>query len=107
MPAGLSKDIIFLFCGILRSFALESQPEKLNGVISPDGVSLLCLAIFAIVTGGYLVFRHYHHVLSGGPEDTARRKAYDNLRASLADGGNPARLYAQWLERALHLVERF
>ncbi|HWC63915.1 MAG TPA: hypothetical protein VG501_09850, partial [Rhizomicrobium sp.] len=107
MPAGLSKDIVFLFGGILLSFALESQREKLNGLISPDDVSLLCLAIFAILTGGYLVFRHYHNVLAGGGEDSTRRKAYDRLRASLADGGNPARLYAMWLERGLNLVGRF
>jgi hypothetical protein len=109
MPTGLSKDIVFLFGGILLSFALESQREKLNGVISPDNVSLLCLAVFAILTGFYLAFRHYHNVLgaSGGPGESARHKAYERLRASLAEGGNPARLYAMWLERGLHLVERF
>src|SRR6185295_3923437 len=55
---------------------------------------------------GYPVFRHYHAILSaaGG---SSRRYAYDELRASLSSGGTPARLYAKWLERALHVVERF
>src|ERR1700761_7775355 len=107
MPTGLSKDIVFLFGGILLSFALESERTKLTDVVSSDLLSLLCLGIFAVLTGGYLVFRHYHTVLNagGGAEGTARRAAYDNLRASLSDGGNPAKLYARWLEKGLRAVE--
>ena len=59
--------------------------------------------------GGYLVFRHYHGILSAGGHaaGSARRKAYDDLRASLSTGGTPALLYAKWLEKALHFVEQF
>lgn len=109
MTRGLSKDIIFLVAGILLSFALESQRQKLNGLISPDNLSLACLALFALLTGGYIIFHRYHNILTGcnSPEGSSLRKAYDNLRNSLSDGGNPAQLYAVWLERTLHVIERF
>jgi len=87
MPTGLSKDIVFLFGGILLSFGLESERSKLAGVVSSDLLSLICLGVFAIVTGGYLAFRHYHSILSAGGShaESPRRKAYDNLRASLTE----------------------
>ena len=108
MPTGLTKDIVFLFGGVLLSFALESARGKLVGVFSSGYVSLLCLALFLIVTGSYLIFRHYHKLLcAGGGDGRTRRTPYDDLRSSLGDGGTPARLYAKWLERALHAVERF
>jgi hypothetical protein len=109
MPTGLSKDIVFLFGGILLSFALETERTKLAGVVSSDLLSLLCLGVFAILTGGYLAFRHYHSVLSagGGAEGSTRRASYDHLRESLSEGGNPAKLYARWLEKGLRAVEHF
>ena len=109
MPTGLSKDIVFLFGGIFLSFALESERGALASVVGPDTFSLICLGVFAILTGTYLAFRHYHSVLSagGGHEGSARRQAYDHLRVTLAEGGNPARLYAQWLEKALRAIEHF
>jgi hypothetical protein len=108
MPAGLSKDIVFLFGGILLSFALESERRRLDGVIGSDALTLVCLAIFALLTGGYLIFRYYHNLLGAGPGSggSARHRAYENLRVSLSEGGSPARLYVLWLERSLHLVER-
>jgi hypothetical protein len=109
MPTGLSKDVVFLLGGILLSFALETQRRWLDKFVSDDNLGLISLAVFVLLTGGYLVFRHYHGVLSAaaGQEGSARRKAYDNLRTSLSVGGSPAALYSVWLERALHLVERF
>src|SRR3954467_13655622 len=109
MPIGLSKDVVFLFGGIFLSFALESQRAALAGVISSDLLSLLCLGIFVTLTGGYLAFRRYHNILSAGGdrEGAPRRKAYDHLRASLTDGGNPAQIYARWLEKALRAVEHW
>jgi hypothetical protein len=109
MPTGVSKDIIFLLGGILLSFALETQRRRLDNFVSDDSLGLISLAVFALLTGGYLVFRHYHNVLSAaaGQEGSARRKAYDDLRTSLSEGGSPAMLYTAWLERALHLAERF
>ena len=109
MLTNLTKDIIFLFGGVLLSFALESQRSKLSGIASPGYQSLICLAFFAVVTCGYLVIRHYHAILSigGVAGGSSRRQAYDDLRESLSTGGTPARLYAKWLEKALHVVERF
>jgi hypothetical protein len=109
MPTHLTKDLIFLFGGVLLSFALESERSRLSGVISPGYLSLICLAILGAFTCGYLVFRHYHAILSAGGSagGSSRRQAYDDLRASLSIGGKPALLYAKWLETCLHLVERF
>lgn len=107
MLRGLSKDLVFLLGGIFLSFALESQRNALGGIFSSDILSLLCLCLFAVLTGGYLAFRHYHDILTAaGHEGSPRHKAYERLRASLTDGGNPAQLYAQWLERAMQAVER-
>ena len=44
MPTNLTKDIIFLFGGVLLSFVLESQRSKLGGFVSPGYQSLICLA---------------------------------------------------------------
>ncbi len=107
MPTNLTKDIIFLFGGVLLSFALESQRSKLSGVVSPGYQSLICLAFFVAVTCGYLVFRRYHAILSMGADGSSGSQAYDDLRESLSTGGTPARLYAKWLEKTLHVVERF
>lgn len=109
MHKGLSKDFVFLFSGIVLSFALESQRGALAGLFSSDILSLLCLFLFLALTAGYLAYRHYHDILAAGGlrrGSSPRRDAYDNLRESLADGGNPAQLYAQWLEKALRFVEK-
>jgi hypothetical protein len=105
----MGKDLIFLFGGVLLSFALESERSQLSGVVSPGYLSLICLAVFAVLTCGYLVFRHYHAILGAGQaaDGSSHRQAYRDLRASLSTGGTPARLYAKWLEGALHVVERF
>ena len=108
MPTKLGKDIVFLFGGVLLSFALETERSKLSSVFSPGYLSLICLGVLMVLTAGYLVFRHYHAILGGeGIARGSRRQAYDDLRESLTAGGTPARLYANWLERALHLVEDF
>lgn len=108
MIKGLSKDLVFLFGGIFLSFALESERGALSAVFSSDILSLLCLGLFTFLTGGYLAFRHYHHILTagGGHEGSARRQSYEHLRASMSEGGSPAHIYAQWLERALRIVEQ-
>lgn len=108
MLKGLSKDFVFLFGGIVLSFALESERGVLGGMLGSDVMSLLCLCLFVGLTGFYLAFRHYHGILSVGASHpgSPRRLAYDHLRASLADGGNPAQIYARWLEKALRTVER-
>ena len=108
MIKGLSKDFVFLFGGIVLSFALESERSALAGIFSSDFMSLLCLCLFAGLTGLYLAFRHYHGILSVGASHAGspRRLAYDHLRDSLVDGGNPAQIYARWLEKALRMVER-
>ncbi len=109
MPIGLSKDVVFLIGGILLTFALESVRESLSRFMPSDVLSLLCLVLFVILTGGYLAFRHYHNLLSAAvaPEESHRRETYENLRASLTYGGTPARLYARWLEKGLIAVEHF
>jgi len=109
MPVGLSKDVIFLIGGILLSFALESERENLTRFMPSDILSLLCFASFAILTSGYLAFRHYHNLLgaAAAPEESHRRERYENLRASLNYGGTPAALYARWLERGLIAIEHF
>ncbi len=109
MPTKLGKDIIFLLGGVILSFALESERSKLSTVVSPGYLSLIFLGVLLVLTGGYLVFRHYYEILGAGGASSGspRRHAYEKLRASLSTGGTPARLYAQWLESALHTVERF
>lgn len=109
MLKGLSKDFVFLFGGIVLSFALESERGTLGGMFSSDFMSLLCLCLFVGLTGFYLAFRHYHRILSVGTchPGSPRRIAYTHLRASLIDGGSPAQIYARWLEKALRMVERF
>jgi hypothetical protein len=106
MLKGLSKDLVFLFGGIFLSFALESERGALSGVVTSDTLSLVCLCLFTVLTGGYLAFRHYHGVLAGcGHEGSPHREAYNHLKASLTEEGNPARLYARWLEKSLRIVE--
>jgi hypothetical protein len=85
MPTGLSKEFVFLIGGIMLSFALESQRNKLTNFVTSDVLSLICLAVFAVTTVGYMIFRHYHSILSAGgaPDESLRRKAYENLRTSL------------------------
>lgn len=109
MLKGLSKDFVFLFGGIFLSFAVESERNALAGIFSSDVLSLLCVCLFALLTGGYLAFRHYHGILTaaGGHDGSPRRKAYERLKASLAEGGNPAQIYARWLEKILRAVEHF
>ena len=51
MLRGLSKDFVFLFGGIVLSFALESERGALAGMFSSDFMSLLCLCLFAGLTG--------------------------------------------------------
>jgi hypothetical protein len=48
-------------------------------------------------------------VLAAGAKrrGTPERAAYDRLRASLAEGGGAARIYARWLTRLLDWIERF
>ena len=109
MPTSLGKDFVFLLAGALLGLALESERDALNEIIGPGHASLLCFVVFVILIGGYLVFRHYIALLGAGGSapGSALRLRYDTLRASLSDGGTPARVYAQWLERALLAVERF
>ncbi len=57
----------------------------------------------------FLLFARNIGVLGarGKPEGSPERQTYAKLRASLAEGNMPARLYAKWLTIFLDWVERF
>jgi hypothetical protein len=110
MQANVTKDIVVLLGGVLLTLALESQRAVLEHSLGPERTSLFCFLVFAALIAGYLAFRHYVVLLGAGGAKTHavhRHKAYEDLRASLSAGGTPARIYAQWLEKALHAVEHF
>jgi hypothetical protein len=56
-----------------------------------------------------LTYWRYVGILAAGSEPlgSLERRAYDALRASLATGGLPARLYSRWLTHFLDAVDRF
>jgi len=79
---------------------------------TPYGPALAALfSVIAAVFG--LAFALYFDrtvgVLGAGaePEGSPERQAYDRLRASLAEGNLPERLYAKWLARFLDWVEKY
>ncbi|HEX4637411.1 MAG TPA: hypothetical protein VH189_14590 [Rhizomicrobium sp.] len=106
MSSGLAKDLIVGLVGVLLLFALELSKDRLVGAVNADLISLVCVMLAVVLPSGYLIFRHYHHILCTEGHARGRHTAYDELRQSLGSGGTPARLYAQFLERALHAVER-
>ena len=63
--------------------------------------------ICALVTS--LLYARYLGVLGAGaaPARSPERSAYVRLRKSLAEGGKPALIYAQWLTQLLDVVDRF
>jgi hypothetical protein len=56
-----------------------------------------------------LLYGRYFGVLGSGaaPPRSRERSAYTRLRKSLSEGGKPALIYAQWLNRFLDAVDRF
>jgi hypothetical protein len=52
------------------------------------------------------VYRRYLLLLGADRRRSAERQAYDALRASLAEGNMPARLYADRLTRFLDWIDR-
>jgi hypothetical protein len=61
------------------------------------------LAVCALVLG--LTYRRYLGILGADRRRPAERKAYDALRASLAEGNLATRLYARWLGVMLDRVD--
>jgi hypothetical protein len=63
--------------------------------------------VCALVTA--LLYARYLGVLGAGaaPARSPERLAYVRLRKSIAEGGRPARIYAEWLTKFLDAVDRF
>jgi len=79
---------------------------------TPYGPALAALVSVVVAFCGLafaLYFDRTLGVLGAGaePDGSPERQAYDRLRASLAEGNLPERLYAKWLTRFLGWVELF
>jgi hypothetical protein len=73
---------------------------------SPLGALVsVSLAICALVFG--LVYRRYFLLLGADRRRPTERRAYDALRASLAEGNLATRLYSERLTRFLDWIDRF
>jgi hypothetical protein len=73
---------------------------------SPLGALVsVSLAICALVFG--LVYRRYFLLLGADRRRPTERRAYDALRASLAEGNLAARLFSERLTRFLDWIDRF
>ncbi len=75
----------------------------------PELASLFSAFVGVCGLASALIYRRYVAILGvgGQPEGSPERQAYDDLRASLAGGNLPARLYRRWLKRFLDAVDRF
>src|SRR5215467_5309909 len=69
------------------------------------------LSLLGAVSGPvcFLIYQRYRGVLAAGgrPRGSPARLAYDRLCDSLSGGNLAARLYSQWLNAFLDLVDRF
>ena len=89
--------------------AVEGWNDLLVANLGPAGATLVWTVLWAAGGVLLLVFRRYVGVLGAGREEegTPERAAYDNLRASLSDGGSPTRVYGRLLTAFLDGIDRF
>jgi hypothetical protein len=89
--------------------AVEGWNAILQAHLGPAGATLVWTILWVAVAVLGLVFARYVGVLGAGgaAEGTPERDAYDDLRASLTDGGSPTRIYSRLLTRFLDGVDRF
>jgi hypothetical protein len=94
-----------LFLLLLTPLAADHLTKTI-GLTLAAPIALLCAAGSLSLA---LLYWRYLGVLGAGAEPlgSLERQAYDALRASLATGGLPARLYARWLARFLGAVDHF
>jgi hypothetical protein len=93
-------------------FLLLLTPLAADHLTKAIGLTLAAPISLLGAAGGLalaLLYWRYLGILGAGaePQRSLERNAYDALRASLATGGLPARLYSRWLTRFLNAVDRF
>jgi hypothetical protein len=93
-------------------FLLLLTPLAADHLTKAIGLTLAAPISLLGAAGGLalaLLYWRYFGILDAGaePSGSLERQAYDALRASLATGGLPARLYSRWLTAFLDAVDRF
>ena len=93
-------------------FLLLLTPLAADHLTKAIGLTLAAPISLLGAAGGLalaLLYWRYLGILSAGAESlgSLERQAYDALRASLATGGLPARLYSRWLAGFLDAIDRF
>jgi hypothetical protein len=93
-------------------FLLLLMPLAADHLAKTIGLTLAAPISLLGAAGGLslaLLYWRYLGILGAGAEPlgSLERKAYDALRASLASGGLPARLYSRWLTVFLDAVDHF
>ncbi len=76
--------------------------------LGPAGAALIWTLVWVMGAALALIFARYVGVLGAGDaaEGSLERRAYDNLRSSLQEGGVPTRVYGQLLTAFLNRVDR-
>jgi hypothetical protein len=100
------SSLIAVLLTLFLTPAAADQLSKTHGVSFAAPLSLLVAASGLVLV---LIFWRYLGILGAGAEalGTLERQIYDNLRASLAAGGLPARLYSRWLTHFLDAADHF
>jgi hypothetical protein len=93
-------------------FLLLLTPLAADHLTKTIGLTLAAPISLLGAAGGLtlaLLYWRYLGIIGAGAEPlgSLERQAYDALRASLATGGLPARLYSRWLTALLDAVDRF
>jgi hypothetical protein len=93
-------------------FLLLLTPLAADHLTKAIGLTLAAPISLLGAAGGLalaLLYWRYLGILGAGAEPlgSLERQAYDAVRASLATGGLPARLYSRWLTAFLDAVDRF
>ncbi len=88
--------------------AAEGWQELLVAHLGSAGATLIWTLISMTGVALLLVFARYVGVLGAGDaiEGSLERRAYDNLRASLMEGGSPTRIYGRLLTAFLDWIDR-
>jgi hypothetical protein len=89
--------------------AAEGWQALLEAHLGSAGATLVWTLIWVAGLVLALVYARYVGVLGAGDaaEGGRERQVYDNLRASLSDGGSPTRIYGRLLTRFLDGVDQF
>ncbi len=93
-------------------FLLLLTPLAADHLTKTIGLTLAAPISLLGAAGGLalaLLYWRYLGILGAGAEPlgSLERQAYDGLRAGLATGGLPARLYSRWLTACLDAIDRF